>query len=431
MFFVKKILNFGELCYNIVYANTNAYAFVFVHEGARFMETYNYFSITFAPCIGVIFLLIFLYNNSILSKKIKGAFYALIFLELSQIIFYSLELWTSTFSEPVMARTLLSALGYSIRIIIAYIILRLSIRNLKNKKILRLISVPVYINLVASFSAFFSDIVFSYTITNEFVRGPLGYIPHVISILYLSAILITVITEFHTRSKLETIIVFSVVALIAFSIVTEAMFNIRDISQICTVLSIIFYYMFFQSQTYVDIMHEENKIKEALTQKASTDGLTGILNKTAFEDAVTKFLAQNNSQAISLIVVDLDYLKKINDTLGHLVGDQAIIDTANKLQDIFRKEDIIGRFGGDEFLVFLKNIPKEVLHLRLEEILLSVKIKYFNQKDQVQLTASIGAVFCEKNNDLNWTELFNLADKAVYQAKDNGRDQYVIDFYND
>ncbi len=392
------------------------------------METYNYFTITFAPCIGIVFLLIFLFNNSMLNKKIKGAFYALIFLELAQIIFYGLELWTSTFSEPVMARTLLSALGYSIRIIIAYIILRLSIRNLKNKKILALLTVPAYINLVASFSAFFTDIVFSYTSANEFVRGPLGYVPHVISIFYLLAILVTVVTEFSVRSKLETIIVFSIVALIAFSIVTEAMFDIRDISQICTVLSIIFYYMFFQSQTYVDIMHEEKKKQEALTKKASTDGLTGVLNKTAFEDAVTKHMEQNKNQSYALIVLDLDYLKKINDTLGHLVGDQAIIDTADKLQDIFRKDDIIGRFGGDEFLVFLKNIPKEVLHLRLEEMLISMRTEYSNEKDTVKLSASIGAVLCE-TNDLNWTSLFKLADKAVYNAKNNGRNQYVVDYY--
>ncbi len=393
------------------------------------METYNYFTITFAPCIGIVFLLIFLYNNSMLNKRIKEAFYALIALELAQIIFYGLELWTSTFTEPVMARTLLSALGYSIRIIIAYIIFRLSIRNLKNKKILMLLTVPVYINLVASFSAFFTDIVFTYTSTNEFVRGPLGYVPHVISILYLLAILVTVVTEFNVRSKLETIIVFSVVALIAFSIVTEAMFNIRDISQICTVLSIIFYYMFFQSQTYVDIMYEEKRIQEELTKKASTDGLTGILNKTAFEEIATKYMAQNENQSIGLIVVDIDYLKKINDTFGHLVGDQVIIDTANKLQDIFRKDDVIGRFGGDEFLVFLKNIPKEVLHLRLEEILISMRTEYSNEKDVVQLSASIGAVLCE-TNDLNWTSLFKLADKAVYNAKNNGRNRYVVDYYN-
>ncbi len=390
------------------------------------MELYDLFIMNYAPCVGLIFLSIILFFNNTLDKPIKSTFYTLILLEFAQTVFYSLELWTATFSEPVISRTLLSALGYSIRIYVAYSILILSLRNYQNKKQQYLLAIPMLINTILSFSAFFTDIVYSYTDENVFVRGPLGYAMHCILILYLLCILITTIIKLPQRAKLESIIVISILILLTFAILIEAIYNVREISQISIVLSIIFYYMFFQTQIFRENLNKEIKNIDILKQKNMLDEFTGLLNKITFEKMVAKSLSKKNNKNSALIIIDLDHFKEINDTLGHLTGDTAIKDIASKLQGIFRSKDLIGRFGGDEFVVYLKNISKELLYLRLEEILYLAETDYSNGENTVRLTTSIGAVFCKNECEVSWTELFEAADGAVYTAKDNGRNCYII-----
>lgn len=165
--------------------------------------------------------------------------------------------------------------------------------------------------------------------------------------------------------------------------------------------------------------------KELLEIKSKTDDLTGIMNRRTFTEETEKYLSAHSAAATGIIFVDLDYFKNVNDTLGHTIGDKAIREAARKLQVIFANVDLVARFGGDEFCVFVKNIPKETLMSKLEWTVDKLKAVYSDGEKEAKITASIGAAYCVREY-ADYQTLLELADHAVYEAKENGRNQYII-----
>lgn len=170
---------------------------------------------------------------------------------------------------------------------------------------------------------------------------------------------------------------------------------------------------------------EEVKEREKLELKSRTDPLTGLLNKVAFKKATEQYLKQGEAKGAAFLFVDMDHYKDINDKLGHETGDAVIKDTAKKIQLLFANFDLVSRFGGDEFCVFVKDIPRETFVDKLQFANKKLKEVYSSGDASVTLSASIGAVYCQKDV-VTYDELFNMADEAVYQAKDNGRNCFVI-----
>lgn len=390
----------------------------------------NFFAVSFISYSGILFLFIFLCANTTISKEIIKTFFLLLLLEFIELSVYNFELWTTTFAEPGFARMLLSALGYSVRIFTIYSFLMLSMRNQVTIKSRVLWAIPAFINAIVAFSVFFSNIAFSFSSDNHFQRGPLGYTSHIVFFFYLISIFLATTKGFRDRSRLESIIIFAIVIFMSSSVMVATIFAVDSLGCVSTILSTIFYYMFFQTQIYQETMSEEQKNRALLEEISKTDGMTGLLNKNAFLAAANTALHSGINGSIALVFLDLDHFKNINDRLGHLVGDKVIQDTAKKLQNIFRNADIIGRFGGDEFCVFLYDVPKEVLSQRLDEILLELRMEYSNETDKIEVTASIGAVYIPNWKPIDLKLLLTLADKASYEAKSNGRNCYIINEYN-
>ena len=168
-----------------------------------------------------------------------------------------------------------------------------------------------------------------------------------------------------------------------------------------------------------------SQLKEA-KQAAETDYLTGLLNRTGFENRVRKSLERDAHQGV-MMICDLDHFKRINDHLGHPEGDKVLKLIGDFLKEEFRREDSIGRLGGDEFIVFIEHkIPEEVLIAQLKSMLSRVRevlIDYYNQFD---VSMSIGVTYfqCPKNS---YKELYHYADEALYVAKKLGKDRFYID----
>ena len=179
-----------------------------------------------------------------------------------------------------------------------------------------------------------------------------------------------------------------------------------------------------EEKFYKDRIQTVEKEKELLMETARRDVLTGVYSKKAFEQLSEDYIKHGDSSSFTIIFLDIDHFKKVNDTLGHLMGDEVIIDCANKLQTIFAHKDIIARFGGDEFCLLLKEIPFYKLQDKLEFMLEYMKSTYTDGADSVTVTVSIGAAFCERTSDVRFA--LNLADKALYEAKEKGRDGYCI-----
>lgn len=166
---------------------------------------------------------------------------------------------------------------------------------------------------------------------------------------------------------------------------------------------------------------EEKKMVQTLKDLAHKDPLTGILNPSISKTKINEYLTAHPKGF--LLVIDIDYFKTVNDTMGHLVGNQVLIRVANMLQYSFRDSDIVARVGGDEFLVFLKGGNDSFIESKVTDLLHQLRtIKY---KPDRHITCSIGiAEACIEYNTFD--SLFNVADKALYHSKQNGKDQFSI-----
>lgn len=177
---------------------------------------------------------------------------------------------------------------------------------------------------------------------------------------------------------------------------------------------------------------ENIRISSALTlavEHAARDRLTGLLNREGFETRVEEFLKAPDPSGI-LLLLDLDNFKTINDTLGHPRGDQVLKDFSGALRKIFRRQDLVGRIGGDEFTVFIPNqLSREVLEKKLEEIRrISAGILQEYRK-AYGFSVSMGAAFVQKRTE-SCKALYERADTALYIAKKLGKDQYYINREN-
>ena len=160
-------------------------------------------------------------------------------------------------------------------------------------------------------------------------------------------------------------------------------------------------------------------------EQANRDGLTGLYNRTYFERNVHERLTKGKLTCGALIFIDVDDFKKANDALGHMVGDDILRCIAQRIQSVFRHSDVVARYGGDEFVVFVSNVTREVLENRLERLCNMFRNPYRNGNIHYQIMGSIGAsLFPEHGSD--YDALLANADAALYEAKRRGKNQYRI-----
>lgn len=166
-----------------------------------------------------------------------------------------------------------------------------------------------------------------------------------------------------------------------------------------------------------------------LEEKADTDLLTGLNNKLATERKIKEYMETHPHEQSMMFVLDIDNFKKINDTMGHAFGDEVLRSLGSQITAMFRVTDIVGRVGGDEFIILLKSLKDD--HLLKKE---GEKVARFFHDFQVgeyvkySATASIGvAVFPKDGKDFE--AMYKAADQALYSAKKRGKNQLV--FYHD
>ncbi len=390
------------------------------------MSTQVWISMNTAPVIGLLYLYIFLWTNASMDEKLKRDFYWLMGLEVLELLFYNLELVTAGMAYPTPARILFSAFGYTLRGIMACLIFQLATKQERQKKKRILLTIPLVLNTVAAFSVFFTDLAYSYTADNRFVRGPLGFTSQIVITFYLLMVVVQTLKNAKKNPVLESFIVITTVIFLIASMVIEATIRVRSVGRTAIVLSTIFYYMYYQTQEYKQTLSEGELLQKKLERKSRTDGLTGLLNKGTFMEEAERILEEEDRGSCALIFFDLDHFKSVNDFQGHIAGDELLKTIAGRMREAFRREDLLGRFGGDEFYVLMKNITYENLDRRMQSMLKGLQLQSRGEQGSIYVTASIGCAYLEEGKAADIEKLLALADGAVYEAKESGRNQYVI-----
>lgn len=176
------------------------------------------------------------------------------------------------------------------------------------------------------------------------------------------------------------------------------------------------------------LMRLRESMKE-VSRLATTDTLTSTLNRRGFAFEATVLLAhcRRRDKSVCLLVLDVDNFKLVNDRYGHAVGDKALKFTADVLRDLVRNEDIISRFGGDEFLVLFPETDLAQANAVAERVRAHVEAAVIDAESNCQITVSIGCTQISVDEDL--ARAITRADDALYVAKDKGRNRVVaLDF---
>lgn len=170
-------------------------------------------------------------------------------------------------------------------------------------------------------------------------------------------------------------------------------------------------------------MHSVELEVQRMKLKSELDEMTGLYNKTTTEYTMDSVLKLSDKHTEVLMVIDIDNFKTVNDTKGHQSGDHVIKIIANLISGLFRKTDVIGRIGGDEFCVLMVDIPDmEIAYAKVNELIQTMRYKP-NLTIPEYVTLSIGMA-TNHQKSTSYVELFKKADEALYKAKQSGKAQY-------
>ena len=173
---------------------------------------------------------------------------------------------------------------------------------------------------------------------------------------------------------------------------------------------------------------ERKLLEEELKEACRTDALTEVLNRRRLMELASYFfeISQREKSLLGVIMVDIDYFKRVNDQFGHQTGDQVLKTTAARMQSALRSTDVLGRYGGEEFTIVVPHAVQENVNFlaeRLRVAICSIPIKVKNRL--IPISISIGVAYLD-SQDENLENLINRADEALIRAKDEGRNRVIV-----
>jgi len=173
----------------------------------------------------------------------------------------------------------------------------------------------------------------------------------------------------------------------------------------------------------------DQNYQQSLFRAANIDNLTQLYNKKYFIDSLSKefSFSKRNSQPLSLMMIDIDKFKAINDTYGHIAGDLVLKAVGQYLLKHLRHENVAARFGGEEFAVILRNVDSELALVIAERCRSAIETEKVNYRQQaISVTVSIGIATLEGKNFDTIEDLIRNADENLYEAKEGGRNRTVL-----
>lgn len=353
----------------------------------------QYVQMSFVPLMAIVFSLILFIDNKTISKTITKFYIAmdvvfgiLVAADISDFYFASLE----TLND---FRYLTSLLGYSLRPLAILLLVFTLIRNENSVKKSWLIIIPAIINALMCVLNVFTKWVFSFNLDNTFVRGPLGYLPHIVSAIYLMMLLTMVFSRARKIDKAELVLVLVLALGTVAAVVLESLIEVRCLVNGVGVISGDCYFIYLNTQTY------------------RRDELTNLLNRRSFYTDIKRI-----SGKVHIVCIDMNNLKDINDTQGHIHGDKALTTIARILTENVDKHSKVYRVGGDEFVV-LSKLDKEGIEKSF------AKINDLINKEGL----SIAHGYALYNSGEDFEQIYTTADKLMYKNKEEMKVLQIIE----
>ncbi|MDQ7043331.1 MAG: GGDEF domain-containing protein [Sulfurimonas sp.] len=238
---------------------------------------------------------------------------------------------------------------------------------------------------------------------------------------------------------LESVIVSSIIAIL--SAVFLYIFNIIDFKHYLLHIFVLIsawtlgllasYIVELYSRKNFENQLEIIDMQTELKEQANRDYLTNLYNRRYFNEVAQDFIkvAKRANKTMSLIIIDIDNFKNINDKYGHSAGDYVLKQLASLLEDNTRDSDIVARFGGEEFVILLPYTNKVGAFKIAEELRISIANQDFkinNNDNYIKVTISLGIDSMDNYEDTEISDVLNRADRALYQAKENGKNQTIV-----
>ena len=255
--------------------------------------------------------------------------------------------------------------------------------------------------------------VFSILISTRFASSP-----NINGVIYYGALLSTPFLFISVPIEMDLLLCCSVTLYLHMSRIfkTPEIFYYDNIFTHVILFITIMCNWFFAVKSIKNIRNEKYIEKER-----DTDALTGLLTKQAGKSLTMNKL--DNDENGVLFVVDMDNFKRINDTQGHLYGDDILIRLSNIIKENTRRQDVVSRFGGDEFVIFFPGMEGEEIDSKANNILGLVRKNFSEEK--IKISCSIGAAIAKKGEVYN--NLFKKADNALYKAKELGKNTFFYE----
>ena len=170
----------------------------------------------------------------------------------------------------------------------------------------------------------------------------------------------------------------------------------------------------------------EAQYHEAVYSMMTRDSLTGVWNKRYFMDVLARELTRGHrhSRCVSLVIFDIDFFKKVNDTHGHLAGDEVLAEIGHRVSSELRSDEVFARYGGEEFAVILSEVSLADAAETAERCRRAVEARAFpTSVGELPITISVGVAVADGSDECAPSELIERADKCLYEAKRGGRNR--------
>ena len=183
-------------------------------------------------------------------------------------------------------------------------------------------------------------------------------------------------------------------------------------------------------QELVEITEELREARDALETEATRDSLTGLWNRRSILELLKRDMARSerNEKPLSAIMIDVDHFKRVNDRIGHPGGDQVLIEVTNRVASTLRSADMLGRIGGEEFLIILYPADAQTAGEVMERARLAcASSPVVVDSDEFDVTISLGAAVVDDFEDVDFAVVLKTADRALYRAKEGGRNRFEVE----